>query len=232
MRMMRSKLHLDKLLIFVMVAGLGLLSSCYPDDDITVSESDIIMTTKDDSVDFNQIMTYYMPDKVFVVDTSDEEEPIEYEDLILGEIANNMQAYGYERIMDTVDAENNIDVVLIATAYKTTVTSIWYPYYPYYPGWDDWYWWSPGWGYYPPGWGYYPPGWGYYPPYVSQYTVGTVKIDMLDPWKPDEIAPDTIVYPTYWMAAIQGLLQGSNIDDRIKEDIQKAFELSPYLDHK
>ncbi len=224
------KSNLQKLIMLLMITGVALLTSCYPDDDITISESDIVITTKDDSADFSKIMTYYLPDKVFVVDsTEDGDQTIEYEDVILNEIVQNMSAYGYTRIEDTTDAENTIDVIMIATAYQNTVTSIWYPSYPYYPGWD-WWWGSPGWGYYPPGWGYYPPGY-YYPPYMTQYTMGTVKIDMIDPWKPDTIAPDTVIYPNYWSAAIQGLLQGSNIEQRIEERIDQAFSQSPYLKH-
>ncbi len=230
---MKSNLH--KVIMLFLLAGAALLTSCYPDDDITVSESDIVVTAKDDTVNFANIKTYYMPDKVFLIDTTEDTEPIEYENEILTQIAINMANYGYTRIMDTVNAQDSIDVVIIPTAIKSTVTSIWYPYYPYYPGWDDWFWWGPGWGYYPPGWGYYPPGYypPYYPgyPYVSQYTMGTVMIDMIDPWKPQEIAPDTTVYPNYWEAAIHGLLQGNDIQQRIKDRIDKAFELSPYLDH-
>jgi hypothetical protein len=234
---MKVNLHLQKLVMLLMVAAAAFMTACYPDDDIAVSESDVIVTAKDDTVNFENIKTYYMPQRVFVVDddTTDDQEPIEYENAILTSIAKNLDDYGYTRITDTTDAENTIDVVVIATAFETTVTSIWYPYYPYYPGWDDWYWWSPGWGYYPPGWGYYPPGYGYYPPYyppyLSQYTMGTVKIDMIDPWKPDTIAPDTTMYPSYWTAAIHGLLQGDNIESRIERSIDQAFKQSPYLDH-
>ena len=223
------KSNLRKLILLFLVAGVAVLSSCYPDSDITTEQSDIVITTKDDSVDFSKIKTYYLPEKVFIVDTTDADEPIEHEQLILSEIESNLNDYGYERITDTTNAEDNIDVIVIATAYKTTVTSIWYPYYPYYPGWG-WDWWGyPGWGYYPPGWGYYPPG--YYPPYVTQFTMGSVKIDMVDPWKTIEVSSDTIIHPNYWMAGVHGLLQGGNVENRIKTSINQAFEQSPYLKH-
>ena len=219
---------------FLMLLGLSavvMLTSCYPDSDVTYSQTDIVITLKDDTVDFSKIMTYYLPDKVFIADTTEDDEPIENEQLILNQIEKNLNDYGYTRVTDTTDAENTIDVVIIPTVFKSTVTSIWYPYYPYYPGWD--WWWGPGWGYYPPGWGYYPPS--YYPPYVSQFTMGSLKIDMLDPWKPVETPSDTgniKTYPTYWMGGVQGLLQGSNVPDRIKSSIDQIFKQSPYLKHE
>jgi hypothetical protein len=51
---------------------------------------------------------------------------------------------------------------------------------------------------------------------------------MIDPWNPIEIENDTVA-PAYWDAMINGLLQGNNIEQRIMSNIDKAFELSPYL---
>ncbi len=232
------KSRLLKVLTVVMLAGVAMLTSCYPDDDITYDQTDVVITTKDDTVDFNKIHTYYLPDEVFVIDTTGETGEVKYKDIILGEIAQHLNDYGYQRVMDTTNASDSIDVVVIASVVENTLTSIWYPYYPYYPGWD-WWWGSPGWGYYPPGWGYYPPGYypPYYPgyPYITQYTTGTLMIDMIDPWKPQEHVEegDTVVtYPNYWEATIHGLLEGNNIESRIKKSIDQAFEQSKYLEHK
>ena len=226
---------LQKTAMLFLLAGAAFLASCYPDNDISVNETDIVITVKDDTVNFANIKTYFMPEKVFLVDTTEDHDSIEYEDEILTRIAENMADYGYTRITDTTNAQDSIDVVIIPSVFKSTVTSVWYPYYPYYPGWENWFWWEPGWSFYPPGWsnyspGYYPP---YYPnyPYISQYIMGTVMIDMIDPRKPQHPTPDSTIYPNYWEATIHGLLQGDNIEKRIIERIDKAFELSPYLNH-
>jgi len=51
---------------------------------------------------------------------------------------------------------------------------------------------------------------------------------MTDPWNPIEVKGDTVM-PVYWDATITGLLQGNLIEDLIKTNIDKAFDLSTYL---
>jgi len=204
----------------LMLFGIGLFSSCYPNDDLTNSDSDIIMTNYNDTVHFDQIQTYFLPDTIVPLRDKDDTSKVDknpYTSTIINSIVKNMNAYGYQRI-ENPDENNLPDVVLLAAAVSTTNTSVWYPSYPYYPGWDWWY------GY--PGWGYYPPYYG--GGYATSYTMGTLKINMMDPWTYDVIEGDTVM-PVYWDAAIHGLLQGNEIENRIEANIDKAFELSPYL---
>jgi hypothetical protein len=175
-----------------------------------------------DTVDFSRIQTYFLPDSVYPIKTEDDTTTYEqnpYTDQIISTIAENMSSYGYQRITEP-DTNNLPDVIVYASSLVSTTVSVWYP---YYPGWD-WWWGYPGWGYYPP---YYPPYYGGYP-YVSSYTMGTLKITMLDPWNPIVIEGDTVI-PSYWSATINGLLQGNQIEERIERNIDKSFELSPYL---
>ena len=201
----------------IILFGIGLFSSCYPNDDLTNSESDIVMTNYVDTVHFDRIKSYYLPDTILPIRDKDDTSKVDKnpytEDIIAG-IAKNLNAFGYQRII-TPDTNNLPDVVVLASSVSSTTTSVWYPYYP-------------GWGY--PGYGWWG---GYYPPYygggyVSSYTMGTLKINMLDPWNPVVVEGDTVM-PVYWDATIHGLLQGSEIKSRINKNIDQAFEMSAYL---
>lgn len=219
---MKNKLNWA--IALVMLFSFGLLTGCYPDDDLTNSESDIIKTTYSDTVDFSRLDTYFLPDTIFPIRDKDDTTTVKknkYTDLILSEIVKNMTDYGYARITE-FDSTNPPDVLLIASSVVTVNYQA-----GYIPGW--------GWGgYYGWGWGYPGWGWGYYPPYnpgyiyTYSYTMGSVNIDMLDPYNPFVKDGDTAL-PVYWDAAFTGLLQGNLIEDRIKSNINKAFELSPYL---
>jgi hypothetical protein len=124
--------------------GIGLFSSCYPNDDISDSETDIVATNYVDTVDFSRIQTYFLPDTVFPIKAEDDTTTYEknpYTDQIISKIAGNMSDYGYQRITNP-DTNNVPDVVVYASSITSTSVSVWYP---YYPGWD--YWWGyPGWG--------------------------------------------------------------------------------------
>jgi hypothetical protein len=140
----------------------------------------------------------------------------EYDDLILSEIASNLQSLGYTRVANP--STGNPDVFVLP--YVTVTRYVGYAYYPWY-----WGWWYP----YPPGWGgWYP----WYPPYygstVYTYKIGTVFIDMLDPDKADIPAKRI---PSIWVATINGLAEGSSaeVSARIATTIDKAFNQSSYL---
>ena len=221
MNIMKNKLHWA--IAAIMLFGFGLLSGCYPNDDLTNSESDIVKTNYSDTVNFSRINTYYLPDTILPVKDKDDTTTVKenmYTELILSEIEKNMTDYGYTRITE-LDSANPPDVLMLASSVVTVNYAA-----GYIPGW--------GWGGYP-GWGWGYPGWGYYPPYYSpgyvysySYTMGSVLIDMLDPYHPYVVEGDTVL-PVYWDAAFTGLLQGSLIEDRIKTNIDQAFKMSPYL---
>ena len=227
--MLQKKSFLRMLMVIVIPASILMVSSCYPDNSLAVSETDIVMTGYYDSVDFTKLKTYYMSDTVYPVrdDTSDHS-LIDLNDQIIASIANNMAAYGYTRVTDTT--EDTPDIMIASAAISITTVSVgWW--YPYYPGW--------GWGWYKksssrgtdyygyPG--YYPPGWGWggYP-YYSSYTTGTLLIEMADP-DDHRIVDGVTVVPMYWAAGVTGVLSSGSDASRATSGIDKAFELSPQI---
>lgn len=208
-----------------------MLSSCYPDDSLSVSETDIVMVGHYDSVDFKTLKTYFMSDTVYPVreDTSDHS-LIKNNDLIIQTIATNMEAYGYTRVGDTAANVPDVRVSAASITVKNVTVGWWYPYYPGW-GWGWGYGWKSSHGpdYYYPGYpGYYPPGWGWGYPYYSSYTTGTLLIEMANPNDIRVVNSDTLT-PLYWAAGISGVLSSGSDASRITKGINKAFELSPEI---
>lgn len=219
------------LLLIIMPSAILMLSSCYPDDSLSVSETDVIMTGYIDTVDFTSLKTYYMSDTVYAVrdDTSDHS-LIKYNKDIIDAIARNMETYGYTRVSDTAQATPDIRISSASITVKNVTIGWWYPYYPSW-GWG----WGWGWksssretNYYYPGYpGYYPPYyWG--TPYYSSYTTGTLLIEMADPHTTIVVEGDTLT-PIFWGAGINGVLSSGSDKSRIIGDIDNAFELSPEI---
>ena len=212
------------------VAGLfitAFFTSCYPTDDVSYSDLDLVTTAYDNEMDFTTLKTYYLYDSVVhIKDTLDEDSNVDigrdFDGLILNLVKENMNAYGYESVEDP---ENNPpDVALTVSAMASKNTYVYY-YYPYY-------YWGWGWGWYYKNTEYY--GWGwYYPPYwgggyVTSYTIGTLVINMHDV---RDVTPETDSIPTIWTGDINGLLgsSASTTENRLNYNINKAFEQSPYL---
>ncbi len=203
-----------------LVAGFALLmASCYPGDPLSTGELDLVATLFDPNADFSTKRTYAMPDSVVhVADSTETPADIDrqYDDLILSEIAQNLQQLGYTRVADPV--AGNPDVLVIP--YVTTTR-----YVGYIGGGWYWGWWYP----YPPGYGWWYP---WYPPYYGgtayTYQTGTLLVDMFDPDKAD--AQEKKI-PSIWVAAINGLAQGSSaeISTRLTNTIEQAFTQSSYL---
>ena len=236
---MKKKWLINLSLVLVFPVGIMLLDGCYPNDSISISETDIVLTGHIDSTDdfdFNNFSTYYMPDTVWPVreDTTDKS-PVPNSDLILSDIARNMQAYGYTRVYYTDTATSPPDLMMTVAALSTTTVSVgWW--YPYYPGWG----WGWGWykkssasrgidywyGGYP---GYYPPGWGWGGvPYYSSYTTGTILMEMSNPDDYRVVNGDTVV-PMYWAGGLNGVMSSGSNTSRITKGIDQAFTQSPYL---
>ncbi|RLD88783.1 MAG: hypothetical protein DRJ02_03055 [Bacteroidetes bacterium] len=230
-----KKLLLNFSMVIAFVGGILFLHGCYPDNSLTYDQTDLSLTGYYDSVDFNKITTYFMPDTVFPLrDDTTDKTPIEGQDLILSQIAKNMESYGYTRIYPD-DNSPEPDVMVTASAIMTTTVSVgWW--YPYYPGWGwGWYWWKKSpeqtsywYPYYP---GYYPPGWGWGGvPYYSTYTTGTLMLEMANPEDYRIVDGDTVV-PLYWAGGLNGILSGSSNEARVKKGIDQLFIQSPYLNN-
>ncbi len=186
--------------------------SCYPGDELTVSETDTIVTVFDKNADFKSDSTYAMPDTVLHIVPEGERDDISraYDDDILDDIADNMAKLGYTRVGDPDDANVHILPAVNVRDYTG---------YAYYGGW-----WSYWYGYYPPAWGWYP----YYPGYgvTYEYSIGTLFILMMDPTR---TTTDDKPAPPIWIAACNGLVDKSTNAKRIASGIDQAFEQSRYL---
>jgi len=46
-----------------LILGLGLImAGCYPSEEVTVSELDLVVTVPDESIDYSSFQTYSLPD--------------------------------------------------------------------------------------------------------------------------------------------------------------------------
>ena len=202
------KMFLRKGLIFLMFLSLAVvvLQGCYPYDDQTVSDSDVIATFYNADANFSALVTYAIPDTIYTFD--DDGDIVPNDDIsstnanaILNSINNNLQNMGFTPVAS--GSEPNADVVLFALVTSSTWVSggcyggYWSYWYPYY-------------------------GWCY--PVYYTYTTGTILIFMINP----DITDDN---QSVWRAAINGVLSSSNVNNtsRINSDINQAFTQSPYL---
>lgn len=212
-------------LAFLLLGAIFVFFACYPGSPLSVNDLDVVATFHDPNANFASKKTYAMPDTVLHVVDSTKTDDIsrEFDAMMLAQVAQNMEKMGYTRVMDPVNQK--FDVAVLVRVTTSTHTG-----YQYYPWWGYWGWW-PGWGGYPG----YGPGWGgWYPWYpggtVYQYTTGTLFVDMVDPESPNN---EEEALPSIWVAAMNGLLSTSASStisaDRIKRNIDLAFEQSPYL---
>lgn len=211
--------------IFLIIIG---FSGCYPDQYRSYSDYDIVVTNYDSRADFNSYTTFHLPDTIIdIIDSTDRQiDPLtpSQQAQLLNEIRKNLLEFGWVEV-DSIDSNTLADVVITTTTVRSDISvyyQIWWGY------WDYWY----GWGYYP---GYggccYYPGYPWYPGYGGvyreDYRVGSVQIDMLDPFS----LQDDDEIPVIWSANVYGLLssnQNSN-EQRYGENIKIAFDQSTYL---
>jgi hypothetical protein len=204
-----------KLMVFLLASGL--LSGCYaPKEDAFVEDLDLVVVDYDEEFNFAAPQTFFMPDSISRGEISDDDDDTgRYDDQILEQIRSNMLAKGFTEV-DEANVEN-ADVVMLISAARTNTVIIGNPCF-----WGCWGWypWPPGWGW-GPGW-----GWPYPPTVVGSYSKGTLFMNMIDPTDRQDQELDQV-----WAGVINGLLQGSdeNILQRVNNSIDKAFELSPYL---
>lgn len=224
--MKRIRITLSALLGIMLIIG-----GCYPGGPEYTSDYDLIATEYSEEYwSVNTPTTFYMPDSLgWIVDREDleniEDLTREYDAFILGEVAENMALYGYQRVPD-LDVDNPPDLYVFTQAIAVKNTTISYiPGYPWYgggyPGWGGYY---PGYG---PGWGGYYPGWGGVP-VTSSYTTGTILIEMGDAKNLDE---ENKIVNIVWSGGVDGLLSSSSASNEqfVSQSIEQAFIQSPYL---
>ena len=201
------------------------LFGCNPQGAEYVDELDLVISIKNDTVDYQAYDTYTLADTIMLI-SNDEDSEISksQQNFILGEIEKHMtNEYGWTKV-DTTQPADALMLVSVLENVNTSITTGWwdywggwyYPYYPYYPGW-----------YYP----YYPGYPGYYTSIYS-YTKGSLIIEMVDPDKAIDVDGETpFQLPIIWAGGINGLLEGSrsNINNRIEKSLNQLFDDSPYL---
>jgi hypothetical protein len=86
----------------ILLLAAVLLISCYPGDELTVSDTDTVVTAFDKNNDFATDNTYAMPDTVMHLVSEGDNDDItrKYDASILSQIASHMDALGYTRVVD------------------------------------------------------------------------------------------------------------------------------------
>lgn len=203
------------------------IASCYPDNGTIYNSSlDTVMTLYDDSVDFSKFKTYAMPDTVInICDDPSSSDCIElsntYDQAVLDLIAQNFEDLGYTREMDpeTNGADAFVFVSKVATKNASVYSYPWWGYWGWYPGWG-----YPGYPTYPGG------GWNPWYPWggtvVYTYTTGSILVEMIDT---DGLDEDSGFANSVWAGGMNGLVEGSDIANRINKNINQMFAQSPYL---
>jgi hypothetical protein len=196
----------------LLILAASLLVSCYPGDELTVSETDVVLTVFNENTDFATVETYAMPDTIIHLVGEDDEDDITriHDQTILDQIRFNLDALGFTEVADPAAADVHV---------LTSVSVRDYTGYAYYGGW---------WGYW---YGYYPPGWGWYPYYPSggvaySYSIGTIFIIMTDP---PHVTPEGNPVAPIWIAGLNGLADTGTNGQRIENGINQAFAQSLYL---
>lgn len=240
---MKSKIKLFSAAAVVSV----LLFSCYPDEDIYYSDTDVAVTMFDDEFLFEDSMICVLFDTVMHVVDEDEEPKESLNDgHILAEIERNLNdnskfivyvAKDSTDLSDQLEIDgytlNDVDLALTTTIMETdTYYSYYYPWYGYW-GWYGWYKKSGSLKtadntdyYYYPSYPYYGGG-TYY-----AYTTGTILVDMID-IKSIDRNDEGIKLPAVWTAIMNGVLSGSISDQagRITTQVDQCFVQSPYLNN-
>lgn len=221
--MKKHLLILSKLSVMALI--MSGLYACYPDETVTYSDLDIVVTAHDADFNFTDVKTYYLYDSVIhLKDTLNPENNVDlsrqFDQDILEMVRQNMANYGY--LLESDPEDNAPDLIFTVKAMGTKN----YFAYSYYP----WYYWDWGWGWYYKSadywYPYYPPYWG--GTYITSYEVGTLIFGLYDVRNATS-ATDSI--PIIWNADINGLLgsTAATLERRLEYNINQAFEQSPYL---
>ena len=206
-------------LVAAAVATPMIFGACTPGNEITASESDVVITLYDNEYNFAALNNFTMRlDSVMHLTEDGSDDPSLSRDndtAVLAQIRSNFEARGYTWVdPSTITDGSEIDFAVLVGATSTSFYSI-------YSAWPCW------------GWSWYCGGGGWYGGYPSTgvsyaYSTGTLITLMTDP--DESVNPEEFV-PTKWQGAINGILNDtdSNIQQRLTRDIDQMFEQSPYL---
>jgi len=184
------------------VAGCALLFvSCYPGEELTVSDLDVVATFFEADANFATKLTYAMPAMIFDLNDLSMQAGSDAE-AVLDIIDENMMGLGFTKVGEDSTAADSADVLMVA--FKTSST------------------WVSG-GCYPT---YYPYYWGWCYPVAYSYQTGTFLIVMLDRQNRD--TEPNAIWVAGINGVLEGSTQAS-VTARLHDGIHQAFEQSPYL---
>ena len=170
----------------------------------------VVVTNYDESVNFDDFATYYLPlDSIGLITNEGQVEWLEddYASMVTSAVRHNLSSTGRTRTENAPDLAVNVYVVKNIELYQSVV----YPNYYGYPGYG-------GYGYS----GYYN-----YPQivnYQSQMTIMVIElVDLVN------IDPTTNQARVIWTANIGDLLQSFDPERKVVEAIDQAFLQSEYL---
>ena len=219
---MRRPASYQQLKQLVLLAPLG-IGACYP-EPLTTGETDVVVTVRDSERNYSKLKTYALPDEVFDLceigqalgeggaagfnnddgDTECKEVSHRYDDEVLDNIADNLEALGFVAAAN----EDEADVIVLP---GITAQDNWYVYYPYCDYYYSYYCW------------YYP-----WATTAVNYEIGTLVMYMLASKDADDA---TLRVPVAWLGVVRGLLSSSTDAnaERVESGIDQAFAQSGYL---
>lgn len=195
--------------------GASLLAACNNDplSDLSVEDSQVFITNRNKTVDFNQYKTFSIVDSVIVLGNRGTGTSLSDVDMqVLNRVIANMQQLGYRYVNPRENPDVGINVAQIRNSYLNVVSRPISPYLGSYWG-----------GYYGGGLG----GWGYgYPSYYTYYQVNENYwyLEMVDFKNPDRANQKLNVV---WSAEIRGA--GLFDVQQVSNVIDSVFKQSGYL---
>lgn len=199
------------------IIALMSLAACEKDPDMGQLDSDLVVyTDHDNSVDFSKYVTYYLPDSILEAGDIHTSYWTDNNALaIVGEVENQMNRLGYQRITDATQKGNaDVGVQLSYVSQTNTVISG-----GYWGGWWDPFYWGAGWG-----------GWYYPYPVSYSYDTQALILEMVDLTGQDA-GNNQRQIPVVWYASASGFQFGSNRVNMqlLLDGVDQAFSQSAYL---
>lgn len=203
-------------MVFGIIALMS-LAACEKDPDMGQLDSDLVVyTDHDNSVDFSKYVTYYLPDSILEAGDIHASYWTDNNALaIVGEVENQMNRLGYQRITDPTQKGNaDVGVQLSYVSQTNTVISG-----GYWGGWWDPFYWGAGWG-----------GWYYPYPVSYSYDTQALILEMVDLTGQDADNNQRQI-PVVWYASASGFQFGSNRVNMqlLLDGVDQAFSQSAYL---
>lgn len=197
----------------------AIMAACEKDPDLSqLDEDNLVVTNYDETVDFQSLNTYFIPDSILFIGDSNQ---VQYLDsleasLLLDTYCRNLEQRGYTRTRDKESADIGLQLTYIAnTQHFIGYASIPYSWWVHSGYWSPYYWGNWGFWYYP------------FPVHFNLST-GSLLMDMIN--LEAEKGEDKVL-PVIWHNYITGLLYDSETINMAlaARGVCQAFNQSEYL---